>query len=87
VTDFLASIGDTDREASAVYYRAMRAMTPQQRVCRALELSDQMRSVLAAGIRHRHPEYDDRLVRLATVRLLIGESLFRQVHPGVEVQP
>ncbi len=87
VTDFLAYSGDTDREASAAYYRAMRAMTPEERLCRALELSDQMRAVLAAGVRHRHPEYDDRQVQLATVRLLLGETLFRRVHPGVEVQP
>jgi hypothetical protein len=79
--------GDTDPEASAVYYRALRAMTPEQRLRRGLELSDQMRAVLAAGVRHRHPDYDDRQVQLATVRLLLGEALFRQVHPGVEVQP
>jgi len=87
VTDSLAFGGDTDREASAVYYRALRAMTPEERLCRGMELSDQMRAVLAAGVRHRHPDYDDRQVQLATVRLLLGETLFRQVHPGVEVQP
>jgi len=78
---------DTTPDAAAAYYATLRRMRPEDRVLRALELSDQMRAVLQAGVRHRHPDYDESAVRLATIRLWLGEKLFREVYPGVEVLP
>jgi hypothetical protein len=40
------------------------------------ELSDNVRAVTEAGIRHRHPEYDDRRVRLELIRTVLGPELF-----------
>jgi hypothetical protein len=78
---------DTSLEATRAYFAVLRRMTPDERVKQALELSDQMCAVLEAGVRHRHPEYDEQQVRLATIRLRLGTRLFREVHPGVEVRP
>lgn len=87
MADLSFTMRDTTPDAAAVYYAALRRMRPEDRVLRALELSDQMRAVLQAGVRHRHPEYDESAVRLATIRLWLGEKLFREVYPGVEVLP
>jgi hypothetical protein len=51
------------------------------------ELSNALRRVTEAGIRHRHPDYDDEMVRLALVRLWLGPELFQQVHPAIEIEP
>ncbi|MFH1923057.1 MAG: hypothetical protein ABIP48_24600 [Planctomycetota bacterium] len=70
---------DTTREAAAVYYASLRRLQPEDRVRRSLELSDQMRAVMEAGVRHRHPDYDEEAVRLAFLRLWLGEALPRAV--------
>ena len=87
MTDFSRLMRDTSLEASRVYYAALGRMTPQERIRRAFELSDQARAVLEAGVRWRHPDYDEESVRLATIRLWLGERLFGEVYPGVEVEP
>ena len=49
-------------------------------------MSESLREVVAAGVRHRHPEYDEKQVRLAVIRLALGDDLFHKVYPGVIVQ-
>ena len=51
------------------------------------ELSDAVREIAAEGVRSRHPEYSDEQVRLAVIRLTLGEKLFREAYPGVDVRP
>ena len=53
----------------------------------ALDLSNSLRSLTETGVRMRHPEYDGRQVRLAAIRLAIGEKLFRAAFPGEDVWP
>ena len=52
----------------------------------AIELSDGLRSIIESGIRQRHPDYDENMVRLAALRIAIGEELFHQAYPDVEVE-
>lgn len=78
---------DTSREAREVQFEIFRKMGTAGRFRVGLDLCDEVRTGLAAAVRARHPEYDDETVQLATVRLMLGEKLFREVHPGVEVAP
>ncbi|OGO53903.1 MAG: hypothetical protein A2Z32_02775 [Chloroflexi bacterium RBG_16_69_14] len=48
-----------------------RRMTPEQRLAVAAEMSDEIRAVAEAGIRHRHPDYSDDEVRAALVAILL----------------
>jgi hypothetical protein len=50
-----------------------------------VRLTRMARSVAEAGIRARHPDYDDERVRLALVRLLYGDDLVREAWPGREL--
>lgn len=50
------------RERQVAIYRAM---NPQQRLDQARRMNRSMRVLLAAGFRHRHPEWDDRTVARA----------------------
>jgi hypothetical protein len=47
-------------------------MTPEQRVAVAAEMSDEIRAVTEAGIRHRHPGYSDDEARAALAAILLG---------------
>lgn len=87
MNEFDAVIADTTVDAAAVYYEALRRMPPEERMRRSLEASDQLRDVLESGVRQRHPEYNDRQAKLAAIRLRLGDTLFREVYPGVEVEP
>lgn len=78
---------DTSPEADRVHLEVLRRMGLAGRARLTLALGDSVRSLTEAGVRHRHPEYDDRRVRLATARLLLGESLYSKVFPREDVRP
>lgn len=73
---------DTPPEASALQLEAYRRMSPGARLRVGLELTEVSRQLLVAGIRHRHPDYDEADVRLAFLRLWLGPDLFRRVYPA-----
>jgi len=69
---------DTSKEAMRVQMAVLRKLGPERRLQMALELSETVRAVSEAGIRHRHPEYDERQVRRALIRMVLGDELFRR---------
>jgi hypothetical protein len=73
---------DTDAAAYEAQIQAYRRMGSEARVRLAAEMSEDARSISLAGIRARHPEYDDAHVRRALFRLLLGEDLVRAMWPG-----
>jgi hypothetical protein len=76
---------DTTPEAARFQFDVFRSMPPQRRLELALQMSTALRNVAAAGVRSRHPEYTEQQVRLAVARLTLGEKLFAQAYPGVDV--
>ena len=73
---------DTSPEADAVQVEAYRQMGGAERVQVMFRLTEMVRRTAMAGIRRRHPEYDDADVLLALARLLYGEDLVRRAWPG-----
>jgi hypothetical protein len=71
---------DTSPEAFRVMVGIYRAMPASRRLELALQMSDEILEVAAAGIRQRHPEYTEEEVRRTLVRLRLGEKLFREIH-------
>lgn len=79
---------DTLREAFLQQIEAHRRLKPEQRLRLGVELSEMSRRLLEAGIQARHPEYDEREVRLAAIRLLLSPELYRRVYPHApELEP
>ena len=72
---------DTDERAQQVQLDAYRRMGPGRCAELCLELSEDSREIARAGIRHRHPGYDDGLVEWALRRILFGDALFGEVWP------
>jgi len=77
---------DTSPEAARIERLALERLGPQGRAKLTFELIEQLRMIVEAGVRARHPEYSPQQVRLARNRLWWGDDLFRQVYPGVEIE-
>jgi len=75
---------DTTIEAVRKQVEILRRMGPQARFQMALELSDNLRRIVEAGVRERHPGYDKNKVKQEVLRLMIGDALFEQIYPDIE---
>lgn len=80
-------LSDTTPEARRVQIAALRAMGVEGRARAMLDLNRLAREFALAGIRTRHPDYDDEKVRRAFFRLTFGRKLFREVYGDAEVKP
>lgn len=58
-----------------------RQMSGEQRVQIGFDLSAISRSLQTEGIRTRHPEYTEDEIRLALIRINLGDELFRRAYP------
>jgi hypothetical protein len=76
---------DTSPEADAVQIEAYRRMGGTARAEVMFRLTRMARSAAEAGIRGRHPDYDDTRVVLALARLLYGDDLVSRAWPGREL--
>ena len=72
---------DTTAEAHRLQTEIYARMGGTARVSIAFELTEAVRRLALAGIRHRHPEYTDDQVRAAWARLTLGDDLYREVWP------
>lgn len=79
-TDFLPA--DTSPEAYELQIEAYRRMGGPARCAIAFRLTEFARLAAEAGIRERHPEYDDDRVRKALFRLRLGDELMRTIWPN-----
>ena len=85
--DGIPRILDTTPEARRVQIAALRAIGMEGRAHAVLEINELGRELAVAGIRMRHPDYDENKVRLALARLRLGKNLFREVYGDIEVKP
>ena len=72
---------DTSYEAEQTQVEIFRRMGPEKRLQAGIDLAQTCRKLLETGVRRRHPEYDANQVKLAVMRLQLGEELFLKVCP------
>lgn len=77
---------DTTLEAARIQFSILQKIGIAGRANMAIELSDRLRATIESGVQQRHPEYNDNMVRLSAFRLAIGEQLFHQAYPDIEVK-
>lgn len=65
---------DTSPTARERQRDVFRRMTPEERVALAAEMSDEIRSVSEAGIRHRHPAWTEDDVRAELAAIVLGRA-------------
>ena len=73
---------DTSSDAEKVQIEIFRRMDPEKRLRSAALLSQTCRTLLAEGVRKRHPNYDEEQVRLAVIRCLLPQDLFLRAYPN-----
>jgi hypothetical protein len=78
----VAISADTSHDADEVQLDAYRRMGGTERVAVMFRLTRMARDAAEAGIRSRHPDYDDARVKQALARLLYGDELVRRAWPG-----
>lgn len=76
---------DTSPDANAFQLEAYLRMGGTGRAQVMFRLSEMTRRTAEAGIRRRHPEYDQAQVMLALARLLHGDELVQRAWPGREL--
>ncbi len=77
---------DTTPEAMLKQIEVLRRLGPAGRAAMTFELSDNVRSLVEAGVRSRHPDWDTDTVNREVIRIMIGEDLFYCVFSGNETE-
>ena len=70
---------DTTIEAARKQFEILRRLDAETRLKMSFEMSDNLRSIVEAGVRLRHPQYDEKQINRQVTRLMIGERLFREI--------
>lgn len=73
---------DTDEDAYRIQIEVYRRLGAEGRARMAAEMSEDARRIALAGIRQRHPDYDDEQARRALFRLLLGNDVVSAMWPG-----
>lgn len=66
---------DTSDDALAIQLEGLRQMAPTERVNKMCMLSANLRRMAMDAIRRRHPEYEEREVRIKFIELAYGKGL------------
>ncbi len=78
---------DTSRDCAAQQFAVLTKMTISERAEMTFQLSDNLRSTIVSGIRHRHSDYNQDQVTKALLRLTLDKDMFDKVFPGCEIMP
>ena len=65
----------------------LRRMGLAGRAAMTFDLSDTLRQVVEAGVRHRHADWDSRSVEREVMRLMIGDDLFHRAFGEAQARP
>lgn len=80
-------LSDTTEDAQRQQDAVFRAMGAERRVAAAFEMSEAAFEIARTGIRARHPDYSNSQIRLAEIRVRLGDDLFRAAFPGQPLLP
>ena len=71
-------LSDTTPDAQRKHFELMGRLTPEQKLSMAFALTDAMRQLVLADLRHRFPEADDEEIRRRFIaRVLPRETVIR----------
>lgn len=76
---------DTAQDSAVKQFDVLQKMDISARAAMTFELSDNLRSILEAGIHQRHPDYCDDDIKLSALSLTVDNSLFNQAFPECRV--
>ena len=71
---------DTTIEAAKKQYEILRRLSPQLRVKMAFQMSDDLRNIVKAGVKLRHPDYNEQQENKEVIRLMLGDAMFNKIY-------
>ena len=77
---------DTSTDAAKAQFAILTRMDINGRANLTFALSDSLHEVAFDGLRHRHAGYDEKMLRAAMLRLLLGRKLYGKVFGDSEVK-
>ncbi|MCK4293930.1 MAG: hypothetical protein KAY65_12085 [Planctomycetes bacterium] len=75
---------DTTAEAAYKQLDVLRRLGIGGRAAMTFELSENLRRIVEDGVRHRHPDWDERAIQRGVAHLMLGERLFREAFGDIE---
>jgi hypothetical protein len=78
---------DTTLEGARKEFEILRKLEPEVRAAMALEMSNNLRDLVEAGVRYRHPDFDQEKVGQEVLRLMIGGELYEQMRTEMARRP
>jgi len=69
---------DTQRKTAIRQFDILKNMDINARAEMTFQLSDNLRSIVEAGIHHRHPNYSPDEIKRAVLSLTVDKNLFSQ---------
>jgi len=69
---------DTDLKSARYRYSILRRKSASDRAAMAMELSDSIRETVDAGIKKRHPDYSEDMIRLEFLRRIVEKHVFER---------
>ncbi len=76
---------DTAKDSAVKQFDVLQKMDVSARAAMTFELSDNLRSILEAGIHQRHPDYCDDDIKISAMSLTVDKNLFNQAFPNCKV--
>ena len=76
---------DTVQDSAVKQFNVLQKMDVKTRAAMTFELSDNLRSIVEAGIHQRHPNYCDEEIKLSALSLTVDKNLFNQAFPDCRV--
>lgn len=76
---------DTAEDAEYMQIEALRNMTGAERAEMTFKLCNQHRAILIAGIKHRHPDYNEDQVAHAVQSLILDKKTLKEIYGTDEV--
>jgi hypothetical protein len=71
---------DTTRDAFLRQLEILRRLGIEGRAAMTFELSDNARALVKAGVRQRHPDWDEARVKEEFLRIVLGDSLYNEAY-------
>ncbi len=71
-------LDDTSADALAVQLQVLRRIGIEGRAAMTFELSDNLRQIVKDGVRHHHPDWDEKQVRQEVLRIVLGDRLYHE---------
>lgn len=81
-------ISDTPSHIEKIKIDILKRIPPEKRLEMAIKFTELIKNLIEEGIKKRHPEYNGKEVKLAVIKVILGEKLFREVYPEhIKIKP